>query len=354
MFAAATIELLPHDSALGDRLAQDLRDAQALSIAVAFAKESALAAVDLESWATPDRRLRLLAGTDFALTELGLLRRLEPRPGVSCRVFHSLTGASFHPKLYVIEKESTRIAYVGSSNLTMGGLRTNVEANVRVEAPLASREAEEPLALFERLFQSEFATPITPEFEARYNELQEQQRVVIARHLDPRARDRLRVAESLLVGRHRAQTAPSRQLLVVSPENFALCMRHGTWGHQHEQEIRAYQPGDIFFFHVTKGRGIAAMGMFTGPAYFDRAEVWQDMGNGSFPWRRKFVVLGELRTGIPTRQVLEPLRPGAPKNWFHGFIQSSHSLTSGDFAALQSAFEAALREESGLGGLEKL
>jgi hypothetical protein len=90
------------------------------------------------------------------------------------------------------------------------------------------------------------------------------------------------------------------------------------------------------------------MGMFTGPSFHDSAEVWKNMGKGSFPWRRKFVVLGELRTGIPTRKVLEPLRVGASKNWFHGFIQSSHSLSPTDFAVLHGAFERALRQEVGL------
>src|SRR5262245_57839089 len=131
---------------MADRLTEDLNEAGGLSIAVAYAKESALRTVDLEAWAGGDRRLRLLAGTDFALTELGVLRRLETRPGVACRVFHGLSSKNFHPKLYIIDKGDRRIAYVGSSNLTFGGLRGNVEANVRVEAPVSAREAHEPLA----------------------------------------------------------------------------------------------------------------------------------------------------------------------------------------------------------------
>lgn len=73
------------------------------------------------------------------------------------------------------------------------------------------------------------------------------------------------------------------------------------------------------------------------------------MATGSFPWRIGFIPLGELRTGIATRAVLEPLRPGAPKNWFHGFIQASHSLAAADFEALRTAFESVTRLEAGLG-----
>jgi len=90
-----SIELLPHNGALGARLADDLRDARSLSIAVAYAKESALQDIDLETWADGGKPLRLLAGTDFTLTELSSLRRLEPRPGVTCRVYTSLAGSAF-------------------------------------------------------------------------------------------------------------------------------------------------------------------------------------------------------------------------------------------------------------------
>jgi HKD family nuclease len=349
MSANLAIEFLSRERPLGKRLAADLHGARRLSVAVAYAKESALADIDLDEWArTGAHELRLLAGTDFALTELNLLRRLEPRSGVSCRVFHSVAGVNFHPKLYIVERDDRRIAYVGSSNLTLGGLRNNIETNVRVEGSPDAPELREPQALFDGLFFGEFATPLTEDFEARYRELQEQARAAQARYPERHVADNLRLAETILLGQYRATIANRRQLLVVTPENFAICMRHGTWGHQREHEIRAYGPGDVFLFHVTGGRGIAAMGMFTGVPYHDEAAVWQDMGRGSFPWRMRFVTLGELRTGVPTKATLEPLRPGAPRNWFNGYIQASHSLNVDDFAALRGAFERALREERGL------
>jgi hypothetical protein len=55
----ARIDVLGHAKAMGDHLKNDLRDAQRCSIAVAFAKESALKPVDLEGWVTPERQLRL-------------------------------------------------------------------------------------------------------------------------------------------------------------------------------------------------------------------------------------------------------------------------------------------------------
>jgi hypothetical protein len=114
--------------------------------------------------------------------------------------------------------------------------------------------------------------------------------------------------------------------------------------------VRAYSPGDAFFFHVTGRSEIVGMGMFTGEPYHDEAPMWQDMDSrGAFPWRMRFIPLGELRVCLPTKEILQPLRPGAPKHWFHGFIQASHSLDAADFHALRAAFEQSTRGHGSLG-----
>jgi HKD family nuclease len=343
----ATIEILGHARAMGDRLKSDLQGARQCSIAVAFAKESALRTVDLEAWVGPARKLKLLAGTDFTLTELGLLRRLST-PGAECRIYHVFPGTTFHPKLYILDKQERRVVYVGSSNLTHGGLSTNVEANMRIEGDASERELKEPADLFDKLFTSELTTPLSNEFEAQYKELQEERRAALVRYTIPQTHSNLQVAENLLIGQYRAQVANRRHLIVVTPQNYDLCMRSLTCGRKKESDIERFAAGDVFFFHVTEGRGVRAMGMFTGPAYYDDADVWKKMDKGAYPWRRRFVVLGELRTEIPTRVILEPLRPGAPKNWFQGYVVASHTLTMEYFEALRTAFDHALREERGL------
>jgi hypothetical protein len=155
----------------------------------------------------------------------------------------------------------------------------------------------------------------------------------------------------MLLARYRADAANTRWLLIVSPENYDICMRTNTWGRRHHGEIAKYRPGDVFFFYVTKGRGIAAMGMFTGAPYEDLVPLWPDDGKGAFPWRIGFMKLGELRTSIPAQQLLEPLKPGMPKNWWGGFVQASHSLKDAEFSVLRDAFEVALREDHGWSGL---
>lgn len=325
-----------------------MEDAHGLSIAVAFAKRSALRKVGLADWCADQRDLRLVAGTDFALTELELLTQLGERPNAKCRVFHlAQERRSFHPKLYLVDKPRSQVAYVGSANLTAGGLGDNFESVVRLEGPRDHPKMREAAEMFAGFFGSEFATPLTPEFAARYRELQRADEEVRAEQYRLREVQRFAAEDRLSLATYRQAVAHQRWILVVSPENYAICMREKLWGRQRRGEIESYQAGDIFFFHVGGGRGCAALGMFVGRPFEDTRHLWPADSRGVFPWRIRFVCLGELRHGVPTRELLAPLRPGAPKNWFHGFIQSSHSLAPSDFDALAQAFTATLRSELG-------
>ena len=262
-----------------------------------------------------------------------------------CRIYHSIGQQIFHPKLYIIERDHSRIVYVGSSNFTRGGLAENVEVNARVEGRIGSPEVDDAQSLFDGLFDGEFSAPISPDLESGYRQLQETLRAMQANPMAPEAAARFRERESLLLGQYRARVAVRRWLLVVSPENYALCMRERMWGRQQEREVRAYTPGDVFFFHVTGSRGISAFGIFTGVPFRDSRRVWAPDRRGEFPWRIRLMPLAELRAGIPTRDVLAPLRVGAPTRWFNGFIQQSHELAPEDFEALHAAFQQALQTE---------
>lgn len=342
------LELLGDDPArsLGERLRRDMEDANELSIAVAFAKRSALRRVGLADWCADRRSLRLVAGTDFALTELELLSQIGEHPNAKCRVFHlAQEQRSFHPKLYVVEKPRSRVAYVGSANLTAGGLGDNYESVVRLEGPREHPKMHEVAEMFAGFFDSEFSTPVTSEFSARYRELQRAHEEARAERYRLREAQRFAAEDRLSLAVYRQAVARQRWILVVLPDHYPICMRERLWGRQKRNEIERYQPGDLFFFHVGGGRGCAALGMFTGEPFQDTRPLWPASPRGVFPWRIRFVCLGELRHGIPTREILAPLRPGAPKNWFHGFIQSSHSLATRDFDALIQSFASTLRAE---------
>jgi phosphatidylserine/phosphatidylglycerophosphate/cardiolipin synthase-like enzyme len=112
----------------------------------------------------------MIAGTDFALTELELLRRAEATANACCRVYHSLANQTFHPKMYLLDQGGRQVAYVGSSNFTAGGLRGNVEANVRLEAPTGAPELARATAYFRDLFDGEkWARPSPSEGTKRPN-----------------------------------------------------------------------------------------------------------------------------------------------------------------------------------------
>lgn len=324
----------------GVSLAHDLASAQEANIAVAFAKESALRRLDLTSFVNGGGRLRLVAGTDFFLTELDLLRRLEEHVEPSnLRLFHSPDDTTFHPKVYCLDRGDTRIAYVGSSNLTSGGLFSNVEANVRMEGPLAAPEIQRVSRMFHDWFDSEHATSLDPLFAERYDELQKLKQSAERSAFNAEAWASYRNARQHLKGEYRALYASARWFLVTTPTNYQICMNTRTWGREKEHEVRAYHAGDPFVFHVTGGHGLRALGMFTGQPYHDDRPLWPDARGRVFPWRVRFEILAELRTGLPTAAILKTKRPEAPGHWFNGFVQQSHALEVGDFEILRHALE---------------
>jgi HKD family nuclease len=341
-----TIELLRHGREMGARLAEDLAEAHRLYMAVASADASALSVLDLDGWAREGRELWVLAGAEGYGTDLDLLRHLEGLPGARCRVYHPLDG-TFHPAMFVLEKARSRVAYVGSSALSLGGLSANVEVNVRLEGSPGDRELERAMSLFEELFWSELSMPLSAAFEAEYRALAIERRSSLSRHPGPLAEARLRFLEATSVAEHRVREASRLHLLVVSRKNYEYCMRTRSFGQRRPGEIEKYGRGDLFFFHVIgRGRGLKAMGMFLGETFREEGALPSEDVPG--PFRRRFAVIGELSREIRTRPILEALRPGAAKHWFGGFVQASHSLSVEDFRALEGAFLGKMREELGL------
>ncbi len=344
----ATIELLRHGREMGARLAADLGEATRACMAVSRAEASAFGVVDLVGFVERGGELMLLSGLDGYGTETAMLRRFEKMPGARCRIYHAWGGTAFAPRLYVLDSGDRRVVYVGSSDLGVGGLSRDVAVNVRIEGDASEPELERPMRLFEELFWSELAWPLSQAFEDEYEALRAARRAAIEGAPDPSAEAHLGLAVAQRLGEQRGRAAARRHLLVVTAKNYGLCMQTKSFGRRRKVELERYAKGDPFFFHVTgRGAGLRAMGMFVGETYRDEAPTFRGMDGGAQPFRRKFVVLGELRKEIRTRPILESLRPGAPKHWFNGFVQDSHALSLEDFEALRAAFLGALGEEQG-------
>lgn len=180
-------------------------------------------------------------------------------------------------------------------------------------------------------------------FKARYQALQRAQAdAESSRWQLPQTR-RFYAEERLALAQYRATHSSARWLLVSTPENYQISLVNGLWGRQRESEIGNHRRGDVFFIHVSRFSAIMAMGMFVGDPFYDDTPLWTHDPRGNYPWRIRLSFFGRLHTGLPTKQILAPLRAGAPKRWFNGFIQASHTLGEADFDALASAFRSAIR-----------
>jgi HKD family nuclease len=80
--------------------------------------------------------LKLVVGIDLGGTSREVLQELL-RWNCKTFVFHNtIPRASFHPKLYLFESPTRATLFVGSNNLTDGGLYTNYEAATRYDFDL--------------------------------------------------------------------------------------------------------------------------------------------------------------------------------------------------------------------------
>ena len=129
-----------HPHRLGDFLRENLtRDWTDFRAAVAFVKSSGVKHL-AEPLATFARKSRVdvVVGIDHGGTSYEGLRDLLSAVGPSGRVavFHNLLRYTFHPKVYVFKSSSAAEFFVGSGNLTEGGLFTNYEAGIHARLDL--------------------------------------------------------------------------------------------------------------------------------------------------------------------------------------------------------------------------
>lgn len=157
------------DSAnLDDFFMQVAHDADLINlrVAVAWVKASGLDRVrDQVAAVTARGHSSLILGIDErGASEEGL--RLAQQLFSEVFVFHDPGGGTFHPKVYSAASEERAIAFIGSNNLTAGGLYWNHEAAVELQLDLTTDGDQGFLAelalYFERLLgDSEVCLPLT-------------------------------------------------------------------------------------------------------------------------------------------------------------------------------------------------
>lgn len=113
-----------------------------------------------------------LFGLDDYLTQPGVLRTCLSLPNAELRTARLLNeGRRFHPKLLIVSQNRTRsLACVGSSNLTIGGMKGNCEAFAALTATTSS-EINQLSNTWESIWQLGTATTEADidAYEAEYN-----------------------------------------------------------------------------------------------------------------------------------------------------------------------------------------
>ena len=106
---------------------------------VAWAKRSGL------QYASPPLRRIASAGADTTLV-IGIDQGGATRQGLELSrslfnrvyVYHDETGRTFHPKVYLARSAAAALVFVGSNNLTEGGVHWNYETALLIELDLAA------------------------------------------------------------------------------------------------------------------------------------------------------------------------------------------------------------------------
>jgi HKD family nuclease len=159
-------------------LAQLIESSRDVRVAVAFASRQGISLIEpaLGAALAAGGTAEFLIGLNMRSTEpeavRSLLEMTRRGKGVELFCYAGLSDAGiYHPKLYLARSGEQVSFVVGSSNLTDGGLRKNVEVNVLVEASLRDEIVSDIYSTYNRLkFHPERVIP-DDEFVVMYAEL---------------------------------------------------------------------------------------------------------------------------------------------------------------------------------------
>lgn len=209
-------------------------------VASAFISDDAIADVvgsALDAGAT----VRLMTGTFGCVTRLrtfeGLWKLAQTRP-LSVRIGPS----DFHVKLYLWRSGGTAQCWIGSANLTRGGLQDLTELVAEIEAPWDSASIRPFRVAFEQEWGS--ASDLDEKFLSTYREAP---REVAAAHLGKRSRPKVRTTDRqrtqnpmivLPVSRHYAEEGAAAQRIQAKLSGSA---EH--WYRASARQVRAVTPG---------------------------------------------------------------------------------------------------------------
>jgi superfamily II DNA or RNA helicase len=170
---------IPGSLRMLDVMRGHLAGATEFSLSVSFLRSSGLQLVasDLRAFAARGGRARVLTSTYLGHTQPGALRVLSRIEGVEAKLHFPSTGREgFHPKFMIFEGTEEASCWVGSSNLSKGGLTSNIEANLKHDDPEVVAHV---LSAFDEIWAHEGSLELNDWVIAYYERtLQEQERSV--------------------------------------------------------------------------------------------------------------------------------------------------------------------------------
>lgn len=145
-------------TALGDILGPLIQNATDVKMAVAFASRDGIELLrpSLDLALDNEARIEFLVGLDMhstspdALQDLFALSAETENAALYC-YFSGNPGTVYHPKIYLARAHEESSVIVGSSNLTRGGLKTNVEANVVLKGAFLDETIASAYEVYDRL-----------------------------------------------------------------------------------------------------------------------------------------------------------------------------------------------------------
>lgn len=162
----------PTDQPLGrGRLLESLRlllgsrDLNEFYMVVAFAKVGPLLRLraDIEAWRAAGKSIHAVIGVDEQGTSVEALQfAIDHFSGTHVAHVPGPFTPTFHPKIYAFRGPTQAVAFLGSNNLTVGGLESNFESHLRVQMNLPADDAT--WADFDACYRDALtaALPLTP------------------------------------------------------------------------------------------------------------------------------------------------------------------------------------------------
>lgn len=148
-----------------DVVRDGLACADDVRIAVSFTRCSGLGLLvdPIKELVARGGRVRVLTSTYQTITQPAALDTLHALSGVETRIQHGHIG--FHAKFWWFKGQTLGQCWAGSSNLSKGGLATNLEWNLRStdSSDMATTQSQ-----FEQLWKQPDVIPISEEFILRY------------------------------------------------------------------------------------------------------------------------------------------------------------------------------------------